>query len=195
MVAVMNWPRPITPTEIRSFMGLVGCYRKFMEGFSTLASPLTKLTQKAVKLQWLLAKEVHHLATLEVRLADSNEGGLIVQNRAKSSLVMDVKDKKYNDPLCLWKRIMTEAHTSRYSMHLGSKKMYLDVKEVYWWNDMKRKVADFMERCPNSYQMKDEHQRLSVLAHNIEIPMWKWEMINTDFVERLPHTSRKFDSI
>ena len=50
--AVKNWPRPITPTEIRSFLGLAGYYRKFMEGFSTLASPLTKLTQKAIKFQW-----------------------------------------------------------------------------------------------------------------------------------------------
>ncbi|XP_070020217.1 uncharacterized protein [Nicotiana sylvestris] len=49
---VRNWPRPITPTEIRSFLGLVGYYRRFVEGFSTLASPLTKLTQKAVKFQW-----------------------------------------------------------------------------------------------------------------------------------------------
>ncbi|XP_070017806.1 uncharacterized mitochondrial protein AtMg00860-like [Nicotiana sylvestris] len=41
---VKNWPRPITRTEIRNFLGLVGYYRKFMAGFSTLASPLTKLT-------------------------------------------------------------------------------------------------------------------------------------------------------
>ncbi|XP_070002354.1 uncharacterized protein [Nicotiana sylvestris] len=52
IAAVKNWPRPTTPTEIRSFLGLVGYYRKFVEGFSTLASPLTKLTYKAVKFQW-----------------------------------------------------------------------------------------------------------------------------------------------
>ncbi|XP_070050383.1 uncharacterized protein [Nicotiana tomentosiformis] len=52
IAAVKNWPRPTTPTEIRSFLGLVGYYRKFVEGFSTLASPLAKLTQKAVKFQW-----------------------------------------------------------------------------------------------------------------------------------------------
>ncbi|XP_070004829.1 uncharacterized mitochondrial protein AtMg00860-like [Nicotiana sylvestris] len=49
---VKNWSRPTTPTEIRSFLGLVGYYRRFVEGFSTLASPFTKLTQKAVKFQW-----------------------------------------------------------------------------------------------------------------------------------------------
>ncbi|XP_070045137.1 uncharacterized protein [Nicotiana tomentosiformis] len=50
--AVKNWPRPTTPTEIRSFLGLDGYYRRYVEGFSTLASPLTKLTQKAIKFQW-----------------------------------------------------------------------------------------------------------------------------------------------
>ncbi|XP_070020045.1 uncharacterized protein [Nicotiana sylvestris] len=52
IAVVKDWPRPTIPTEIRSFLGLAGYYRRFVEGFSTLASPLTKLTQKAVKFQW-----------------------------------------------------------------------------------------------------------------------------------------------
>ncbi|XP_070046563.1 uncharacterized protein [Nicotiana tomentosiformis] len=56
--------------------------------------------------------------------------------------------------------------------------MYHDLKEVYGWNDMKRDVA----RCPNCQQVKAEHQKSGGLAQNIEIPMWKWEMINIDFV-------------
>ena len=55
--AVQNWPRPTSPTEIRSFLGLAGYYRRFVEGFSSIASPLTKLTQKAVKFQWSEACE------------------------------------------------------------------------------------------------------------------------------------------
>nr|XP_016513175.1 PREDICTED: uncharacterized protein LOC107830206 [Nicotiana tabacum] len=53
IIAVKHWPRPMTPTEILSFLRLTGYYRRFVEGFSTLASPLTKLTQKAVKFQWV----------------------------------------------------------------------------------------------------------------------------------------------
>ncbi|XP_070049553.1 uncharacterized mitochondrial protein AtMg00860-like [Nicotiana tomentosiformis] len=52
IAAVKNWSRPITPTEIRCFLGLTGYYRKFVEGFSTFSSPLTKLTHKAIKFQW-----------------------------------------------------------------------------------------------------------------------------------------------
>ncbi|XP_070039438.1 uncharacterized protein [Nicotiana tomentosiformis] len=55
--AVRNCPRPTTSTEIHSFLVLAGYYKKFVEGFSILASLLTKLTPKAVKFQWLDAFE------------------------------------------------------------------------------------------------------------------------------------------
>lgn len=42
--AVKNWPRPLAPYDIRSFLRLAGYYRRFFEGFSSIASPLTKLT-------------------------------------------------------------------------------------------------------------------------------------------------------
>ncbi|GJU37556.1 putative reverse transcriptase domain-containing protein [Tanacetum coccineum] len=44
--AVKNWTSPTTPTEVRQFLGLAGYYRRFIEGFSKIAKPLTKLTQK-----------------------------------------------------------------------------------------------------------------------------------------------------
>ncbi|XP_070032154.1 uncharacterized protein [Nicotiana tomentosiformis] len=151
--------------------------------------------------QRLLAKEVHRVDSLGVRLADSSEGWVIVQNRAKSLLVVEVKEKQYNDPLLvqlkegihnhktmafslgvddgtLWyqgclcvpnvdglrERIMIEAHTYRYSVHPGSTKMYHYLREVYWWNYMKRNVADFVERFPKCQQVKAEHQRPGGLA-------------------------------
>jgi len=47
--SVMEWQQPTTPTEVRSFLGLAGYYRKFIKGFSKLALPLTKLTRKNEK--------------------------------------------------------------------------------------------------------------------------------------------------
>ena len=47
--AIVNWKPPTNMTEIQSFLGLVGYYRKFVEGFSKLAAPLTKLTRKEKK--------------------------------------------------------------------------------------------------------------------------------------------------
>ena len=50
--AVMSWERPKLIFEIRSFLGLAGCYRRFIEDFSRLAAPMTRFTQKGVKFEW-----------------------------------------------------------------------------------------------------------------------------------------------
>ncbi|GJQ97508.1 hypothetical protein Tco_0008647 [Tanacetum coccineum] len=50
--AIKDWASPKSPTEIRQFLGLAGYYRRFIEGFSKIAKPMTKLTQKKVKFVW-----------------------------------------------------------------------------------------------------------------------------------------------
>ena len=50
--AVMNWKPPQNVTEVRSFLGLAGYYRRFVQGFSIIASSLTRLLQKRVKFEW-----------------------------------------------------------------------------------------------------------------------------------------------
>ncbi|GJY58335.1 hypothetical protein Tco_0458227 [Tanacetum coccineum] len=50
--AVKNWTSPTTPTEVRQFLGLAGYYQRFIEGFSKIAKPLTKLTQKNKNYIW-----------------------------------------------------------------------------------------------------------------------------------------------
>ncbi|XP_075489476.1 putative mitochondrial protein AtMg00860 [Primulina tabacum] len=49
---VENWPVPKSVTEIRSFLGLAGYYMKFIQGFSSIAMPLTALTKNNVKFVW-----------------------------------------------------------------------------------------------------------------------------------------------
>ena len=55
--AVVNWKPPKNVSEVRSFLCLAGYYRKFVEGFSKIAAPLTKLTRKDVKYDWVDASQ------------------------------------------------------------------------------------------------------------------------------------------
>ncbi|KAM6593981.1 hypothetical protein CsatA_001684 [Cannabis sativa] len=48
----LQWERPKNVTEVQSFLGLVGYYRRFVENFSRIAMPLTKLARKEVKFMW-----------------------------------------------------------------------------------------------------------------------------------------------
>jgi len=62
--AVKQWLRPASATEIRSFLGLAGYYRRFVEKFSLNSAPLTRLTPKNVKFQW---SEVCEKSFLELK--------------------------------------------------------------------------------------------------------------------------------
>ncbi|WMV29962.1 hypothetical protein MTR67_023347 [Solanum verrucosum] len=65
---------------------------------------------------------------------------------------------------------MEEAHSSRYSIHSSSKKMYHNLREVYWWSSIKKSIAEFVAKCPNCQQVKVEHQRPGGMAQIIELP-------------------------
>ena len=54
---IQEWPRPKNTTEVRSFLGLAGYYRKYVKGFASVAQPMTQLTGKDVKFKWSEACE------------------------------------------------------------------------------------------------------------------------------------------
>ena len=71
--------------------------------------------------------------------------------------------------------ILTEAHSSRYSVYPGATKMYRDLKQHFWWSRMKRDIVDFIAKCPNCQQVKYEHQRPGGTLQRMPISEWKWE--------------------
>ncbi|GJZ01370.1 putative reverse transcriptase domain-containing protein [Tanacetum coccineum] len=68
--SIKDWESPKTLTEIRQFLGLAGYYRRFIEGFSKIAKPMTKLTQKSVKFNWG-EKEETAFQTLKQKLCSA----------------------------------------------------------------------------------------------------------------------------
>lgn len=64
----------------------------------------------------------------------------------------------------LRKKILIKSRNSRYSLHLDATKMYYDLREVFWWNGMKRDFTEFVAKCHNCQQVKVEHQRLRGLS-------------------------------
>ena len=73
--------------------------------------------------------------------------------------------------------------------------MYHDLRRQYYWSGMKRHVGDFVRQCLTCQQVKTELQRLVGLLQPLEVAEWKWEHVKMDFVNHLPRTVQKHDSV
>ncbi|GJY44313.1 putative nucleotidyltransferase, ribonuclease H [Tanacetum coccineum] len=279
--AITKWLRPTTLTKVRSFLGLVGYYRRFVEGFLLLALPLTKLMRKIEKFVWNEEREksfeelksdaskkglgcvlmqhgkvipyasrqlkpyednypthdleleaIYHpgkanvvedvlsrknsgtmtclkiqpeiikdLDLMEVGLVVRGSKGYIASLKIEPNLILRIKEAQKEDGESwsvvqnMKNAILTEAHSSPFSIHPGSTKMYRDLKQNFWWNGMKQEVARFVAKCLTCQQVKIEHQRVSRLLQPLDILTWKWDQISMDFVTRLPRTFKKNDAI
>jgi hypothetical protein len=93
------------------------------------------------------------------------------------------------------KIILDEAHKSKFSIHPGSTKMYQDLKQNFWWSNMKVDIAKYVVECDTCHWMKASHLKSAGVLQPLSIPMWKWDDISMDFIVGLPLTARKKDSI
>ncbi|KAL0554942.1 hypothetical protein IC582_008872 [Cucumis melo] len=119
-----------------------------------------------------------------VEFSLSSDGGLLFERRLCVPSDSAVKTE-----------LLSEAHSSPFSMHPGSTKMYQDLKRVYWWRNMKREVAEFVSRCLVCQQVKAPRQKPAGLLQPLSIPEWKWENVSMDFITGLPRTLRGFTVI
>nr|AAL31683.1 putative polyprotein [Oryza sativa Japonica Group]ABF97729.1 retrotransposon protein, putative, Ty3-gypsy subclass [Oryza sativa Japonica Group] len=320
--AVMEWKTPTSVSEIRSFLGLAGYYRRFIKDFSAIAKPMTRLLKKDMKFertpecQSSFQRLKHKLTTTPVLIlpniqkdfeiyCDASRQGLgcvlmqedlnlrqrrwlelikdynleILYHPGKANVVDDALSRKAYCNLqqeiiseqlqaemlklnlgiikygelstlelkptlmdqikeyhkedseiqtfkewkvhgkaaditedlegILWygnriivpqsgnlrKIILKEAHDSPYSLHPGSTKMYHDLKDLYWWPNMKQHIAEYVALCHVCQQVKAEHQKPIGLLQPLQIPEWKWDEIGMDFITGLPKTSTGYDSI
>ncbi|GKA09532.1 putative reverse transcriptase domain-containing protein [Tanacetum coccineum] len=112
----------------------------------------------------------------------------------KANVVVDALSQKERDkPLRVRALMMTqfdglrdlvmhESYKSKYSIHMGSNKMYQDLKLLYWWPNMKADIATYASKCLTCAKVKAEHQKPFGLLQQPEIPVWKWERITMDFI-------------
>nr|GEZ10871.1 putative reverse transcriptase domain-containing protein [Tanacetum cinerariifolium] len=319
--SIRDWASPKTLTEIHQFLGLAGYYRRFIEGFSKIAKPMTKLTQKSAKFDWgdkeeatfqtckqklcsapilalaegsenfmvycdashkgfgavLMQKErvidyasrqlkIHEMnyTTHDLELGAMKELNIrerrwlellsdddcdIRYHPGKANVVADAlsqkewikplrvqalvmtiglnlpmeipkaqnkesKEENYGtEDLCgmikmlepradgtlglngrswipnlgnLRGVIMNELHKSKYSIHLGSDKMYQDLKKLYWWPNMKAEIATYVSKCLTCAKVKAEYPKPSGLLVQPVIPVWKGDNITMDFVTKFP---------
>ncbi|GKC86136.1 putative reverse transcriptase domain-containing protein [Tanacetum coccineum] len=73
--------------------------------------------------------------------------------------------------------------------------MYHDLKELYWWPNMKADIATYISKCLTCSKVKAKCQKPSGLLQQPEIPVWKWERITMNFVTKLPKTPSGYDAI
>ena len=78
--AVMSWERPKLVFEIRSYLGLAGYYKRFIEDFSWLSASMTRLTQKEVKFEW---NDLCERAFQELKRRLTSDSILIVPERGR----------------------------------------------------------------------------------------------------------------
>ena len=81
--------------------------------------------------------------------------------RVDNDVLLRFRDRLVIPPnLAQRAKLLDIAHASSYVMHPGIAKMYHDLKQFYWWDGMKRDVADFVSRCLTCQQVNAEHQKL-----------------------------------
>jgi hypothetical protein len=91
--AIMDWPTPRNVSEVRSFMGLAGYYRRFIKGFSKISHPITSLQRKGVKFVWstnceVSFQELKYLLTNApiLKIADPEKDFLVCTDACKEGL-------------------------------------------------------------------------------------------------------------
>ncbi|KAL0536730.1 hypothetical protein IC582_025690 [Cucumis melo] len=94
-----------------------------------------------------------------VEFSISSDGGLLFERRLCVPSDSAVKTE-----------LLSKAHSSPFSMHPGSTKMYQNLKRVYWWRNMKREVAEFVSRCLVCQQVKAPRQKPAGLLQPLSIP-------------------------
>ncbi|GJS34550.1 putative reverse transcriptase domain-containing protein [Tanacetum coccineum] len=211
--SIKDWASPKTVTEIRQFLGLAGYYQRFIEGFSKIAKPMTKLTQNKVKFDWSdkaettfqLIKQKLYSAPI-LALPEGSEDFIAYCDASIKGVVVFA--------LKIWRHYL---YGTKYTVFTDHKSLQhiLDQKELNTrqlrWLELLSDydceiryhpgkaniVADALSRKEQNKPLRSKlntKNHLGLLVQP-EIPQWKWDNITMDFVTKLPRTQSGNDII
>jgi hypothetical protein len=83
-------------------------------------------------------------------------------------------------------KLIDEAHLSKLSTHLGSSKMYQELRPHYWCTKMKKEIVAYVARCDTCCRVKALHMRPTGLLQPLLVPDWKCDDISVDFTPVFP---------
>ncbi|GKD60216.1 putative reverse transcriptase domain-containing protein, partial [Tanacetum coccineum] len=180
--AIKSWAAPTTPTEVRQFLRLAGYYQRFIEGFSLISKPLTKLTQKNKKYEWG-EEEEEAFQTLKQKLCSALI--LALPEGTKDFMVYcDASLKGYGAVLMQREKVIAydsrqlKVHEENYTTHdleLGAKELNLRQRrwiellsdydcEIRYHLGKKNVVADALSRKGRDNPLRV--QALMMTVHN-----------------------------
>nr|GEW70574.1 hypothetical protein [Tanacetum cinerariifolium] len=219
--AVKNWKPPKTPTEIRSFLGLTGYYRRFIKNFLKIAKPLTLLTQKDKKFEWGDEQE-NAFQTLKDMLCKVNvvadalsrkEWTKLRRARAMSMTIhSSIKARILEAQSEAFKGVNTPAEMlkgldKQFERKEDDGLYFVERIWVPFYGNLRTLIMNEAHATryfvhPGSDKMYYDLRGLywwpgmkKDIALYPEIPEWKWENITIDFIMKLPRTSSGHDAI
>ncbi|GKC47347.1 putative reverse transcriptase domain-containing protein, partial [Tanacetum coccineum] len=136
----------VKPLRVRALVMTIGL---------NLPKQILEAQTEALKPENLIAEDVGGMLRQDLtkeKLEPHADGTLCLNNRSWL--------QRYGNLRTL---IMHESHKSKYSIHPGSNKMYRDLKQLYWWPNMKADIATYVSKCLTCSKVKAEHQKPSGL--------------------------------
>ncbi|WVZ70335.1 hypothetical protein U9M48_019010 [Paspalum notatum var. saurae] len=180
--AIRSWPTPTTITQVRSFLGLAGFYRRFVKDFSTIAAPLNELTKKGVTFHWgttqekafnTLKDKLTHAPLLQLSdfgktfelecdVSGIEIGGVLLQEGKPVAYFSE----KLNGPSLNYSTYdkelyALEAHGGGLMGHFGVKKTMEVLTAHFFWPKLKRDVERLHETTKSNIENMNEKYKLA----------------------------------
>ncbi|KAI2646957.1 Transposon Tf2-9 polyprotein [Labeo rohita] len=178
--AVRSWPLPTSLKQLQRFLGFANFYRRFIQGFSATAAPLTALTKPSHRAFHLTPEAVQAFKTLCNLFTTAPV--LTHPNPEKIPLLriplLDVSS--YPTPCA-----------KKYSRHPGVQRTITFIARAFWWRTLRRDVQLYVQACNICAHSKTTNTPSTGELQPLPIPKRPWLHISIDFVTGLPESQGK----